>query len=72
MAGTIAAAGGLYARSDPATGEQVDPGYRVDMSENTLETAFLNEVHATLACRPSPAGTLIVLKIVKASATARL
>lgn len=64
------AAGGLYARV--VNGEQLDPGYSVDVGPTVNTEAVLrnNSVAAVLALRVSPVGTLIDLTIVKAGLTA--
>lgn len=60
------AAGGLYARV--VNGEQLDPGYSVDVGPAVNTEAVLrnNSIAAVLALRVSPVGTLIDLTIVKA------
>lgn len=65
------AAGGLYERFDD-NGEQVDPGYSVDVGPTVNTDAVLaqNTISAVLAARVSPVGTLIRLTIVKAALTA--
>ena len=64
------AAGGLFERI--VDGEQVDPGYSVDVgpSVNTDDVLANNEIHAVLAVRVSPVGQLIDLTIVKSGLTA--
>lgn len=64
------AAGGLYERI--VDGEQVDPGYSVDVgpSINTDAVLSANKIAAVVALRVSPVGTLIDLTIVKAGLTA--
>ena len=64
------AAGGLYERT--VNGEQVDPGYSVDVGPTVNTDAVLaaNKVAAVVALRVSPVGTLIDLTIVKAGLTA--
>ena len=64
------AAGGLYARV--VDGEQLDPGYSVDVGPTVNTDAVLrnNSIAAVLALRVSPVGTLIDLTIVKAGLTA--
>lgn len=68
----IRAAGGLYERTDEATGEILDPGYSVDVSPNinTVESLQRNEVRALVAARLSPNAALITLTIVKVGLTA--
>lgn len=63
----IAQKGGLYPRIDQATGQMLDPGYKVDTgnSVNTPATLAGNEVRAIVYVRISPAGGLINLTIVK-------
>ena len=64
------AAGGLYERT--VDGQQVDPGYSVDVGPTVNTDAVLaaNKVAAVVALRVSPVGTLIDLTIVKAGLTA--
>lgn len=64
------AAGGLYEQI--IDGEQIDPGYSVDVGEtvNTAAVLASNKVAAVLALRVSPVGSLIDLTIVKAGLTA--
>lgn len=66
----IRAAGGLYERI--VDGQQVDPGYSVDVGEtvNTLAVLNANKVAAVVALRVSPVGSLIDVTIVKAGLTA--
>lgn len=63
----IASAGGLYARIDPMTGQEIDPGYKVETGSevNTPTTLAGNEIRARLLVRIAPAGGLISLTIVK-------
>ena len=63
----IAQKGGLYPRIDQATGQQIDPGYKVDTSNavNTPQSLANNEIRARISVRPSPAGGLISVTIVK-------
>lgn len=65
------AAGGLYERRAD-NGDVLDPGYSIDVGPTVNTDAVLaaNEVHAVLAMRVSPVGTLIALTIVKAGLTA--
>jgi hypothetical protein len=67
----IALDGGLYALSD-ADGEEIDPGYSVvtDGSVNTPETLQLNELHASIAIRPSPSAALIKFSLTKTAVSA--
>lgn len=71
MVDPMRAAGGLYPRSN-ASGEQIDPGYSVDVSEAVNPPALLqqNKIAAVLAVRVSPVGSLIELTIVKTGLTA--
>lgn len=64
------AAGGLYERI--VDGEQIDPGYSVDVGPTVNTDAVLasNKIAAVIALRVSPVGTLIDLTIVKAGLTA--
>lgn len=63
----IADKGGLYARIDQTTGQQIDPGFKVETgsSVNTPASLAQNEVRARLLVRISPVGGLIDLTIVK-------
>jgi hypothetical protein len=64
---------GLYPWIDEETGEQLDPGYKIDtQTVNTRETAAANEVYASLAIRVSPVGALVFLTVTKAGVLARL
>lgn len=56
-------AGGLFARI--VDGNEVDPGYVIDLSGNTPETLAADEVHAKVGARVSPTGETIFLDIVK-------
>lgn len=69
----IAAAGGLYAKTD-AEGNEVDPGYRIDTGPtvNTPETVAAGEVRAAVALRVSPVGELIRVTISKVSLRSEL
>lgn len=60
-------AGGLYGRTNPTTGQLVDPGYSVDTGPGVNSQASLanNEVKARLAVRVAPTGALVSLTIVK-------
>lgn len=64
------AAGGLYARV--IDGNEVDPGYSVDVGDTVNTTAVLNSntIAAVVALRVSPVGSLIDVTIVKAGLTA--
>lgn len=64
------AAGGLYERI--IDGEQIDPGYSVDVGPtvNTEAVLSANKIAAVVAMRVSPVGTLIDVTIVKAGLTA--
>lgn len=66
------AAGGLYERTDPNSGDRLDPGYSVDVGPTVNTEAVLasNKVAAVVAMRVSPVGTLIDVTIVKAGLTA--
>jgi hypothetical protein len=66
----IRAAGGLFERFDENTGERVDPGYSVDVSNNSVEQFDQSKISAVLAVRVSPVGELIELTIVKAGLSA--
>ncbi len=68
----IRAAGGLYPRK--VNGEQVDPGYSVDVgpSVNTEVTLADNQLHAVVKVRISPTAQVIELTISKAAHTAAL
>lgn len=63
----IASAGGLYSRTDELTGQEIDPGYKVDTgsSVNTSATLAMNQIKARLLVRIAPTGGLISLTIVK-------
>lgn len=64
------AAGGLFERF--VNGEQVDPGYSVDVGPTVNTEAVLNAntIAAVVALRVSPVGTLVDVTIVKAGLTA--
>lgn len=70
----LRAAGGLYPKVDPVTGEQVDPGYSVDVSPSVNPASQLaaSKVAAVVAVRVAPVGTLIELTIVKAGLDAQV
>jgi hypothetical protein len=63
--------GGLYERVDEA-GEQIDPGYSVDVGPavNTPVVLARNEVRANVGIRVSPVGQLIVVTVTKAALSA--
>lgn len=69
----MANAGGLFAARD-ATGDQVDPGYRVNTSEsvNPVSSLALNQVFAEVAVRVSPTAAMVNLLVSKAGVTAAL
>jgi hypothetical protein len=73
MVDQVRQAGGLFERIDES-GEQIDPGYSVDVGPavNTPDVFAENQVHAVLAVRVSPVGTLIDLTIVKSGLTANV
>lgn len=62
----MARANGLYPRI--VAGSELDPGYMVDLSGNTAETAAANEIHVAAAFRVSPTGELVVVTLVKTPA----
>lgn len=68
----IRAAGGIFERIDPLTGDVIDPGYSVDVSPNVNSVASLanNEVKALVAARFSPNAALISLTVIKVNLTA--
>lgn len=68
----IRAAGGLFERM--VDGQQLDPGYSVDVGPtvNTQAVLNANTIAAVVALRVSPTGTLIDLTIVKAGLTANV
>ena len=70
----MANAGGLFARIDPNTGDQLDPGYRVNVSSELNPTASLalNQVIAELGIRVSPTAAIVQLTVTKAAVTAAL
>lgn len=65
-------AGGLYPRI--VDGQQLDPGYSVDVGPTVNSTAVLNSntVAAVVALRVSPVGSLVDVTIVKAGLTANV
>lgn len=67
-------AGAFYPLVDPITGQQVDPGYKVETGSevNTQQSLANNEVRARLSVRISPTASLINLNIVKVGILAGL
>lgn len=64
---------GLYPWIDAESGDQLDPGYKIDtQTVNNRETAAANEVYANLSIRVSPVGELVFLTVTKAGVLARL
>lgn len=63
----MATAGGLFARVNQVTGEQMDPGYLVETggTVNTLDNLANNEVRGRVSVRVSPTAALISVTIVK-------
>lgn len=70
----IKVAGGLYGRVDPATGQQLDPGYKVDVGPgiNTEATLASGEAIVALSVRIAPTGSLIRFIVTKVALTASL
>lgn len=70
----VAAAGGLYARTDEATGQELDPGYVIDVGPdvNPVSSLATQTVNAALYLRPSPAASLIRLVITEVALNAAL
>lgn len=71
----MSAAGGLYARVDPAdpTGPPLDPGFRVRVLDiNPVEVSAQNKVLAELGIRVSPSAAIVQLTVTKAAVTAAL
>lgn len=68
----IRVAGGIYPRRDEDTGDELDPGYSVDVgpSVNTQAVIAGDELRAVIALRVSPVATDLVVTIVKAGLTA--
>lgn len=66
-------AGGLYEAYD-LEGNQIDPGYRVDVGEgvNTQASLLSGEARVSLLVRVSPTGALITLTVTKVGLTAAL
>jgi phage tail sheath protein FI len=64
---------GLYPWIDEESGEQLDPGYKIDtQTVNTRLTAAANQVFASLSIRVSPVGEMVFLTVTKAGVLARL
>ena len=74
IAEPMASAGGLFASYDPVSGNQIDPGYKVDTGSTLNTTASLaqNQVLATVSLRISPVGATVSLSVTKAGVTAAL
>lgn len=70
----MANAGGLFARFDPNNGDQIDPGYRVNVGSdlNPVGSLALNQVIAELGIRVSPTAAIVQLTVTKAAVTAAL
>jgi hypothetical protein len=70
----MADAGGLFARYDPNTGDQIDPGYRVNVGSdlNPVGSLALNQVIAELGIRVAPTAAIVNLTVTKAAVTAAL
>lgn len=70
----MAAAGGLFARYDQNNGDQLDPGYRVNVGSelNPVASLALNQVIAELGIRVSPTAAIVQLTVTKAAVTAAL
>lgn len=68
----MAKAGGLYARLDPVTGQQLDPGYVVDVGSdvNTPATIAAGQVNARIGIRPAPAAEFIYIDVAAGAADA--
>lgn len=66
--------GGIYPLVDPLTGDDIDPGYKVETGTNVNTSASLasNEIRARLSVRISPTGALVTLEIVKVATQAGL
>lgn len=66
----IAVAGGLFARR--VDGEEVDPGYSIDVSDavNPIGDLQANKVAAVVAVRPSPTASLITVTTIRVGLTA--
>lgn len=67
----LSQAGGLFPLVDVATGQQIDPGYKVETgsSVNTADNIAKNKLAARVSVRISPSGALITLTIVKTPTT---
>lgn len=67
MVEPIRAAGGLYEKINPDTGDAIDPGYQVNVSSPVAvgTEQATNAVHAELMVRVSPAAGMITLRIIK-------
>jgi len=70
----MADAGGLFARFDPLTGDQLDPGYKVNVGSdiNPVGSLALNQVIAELGIRVAPTAAIVLLTVTKAAVTAAL
>lgn len=70
----MSSAGGLFARIDPITGDQIDPGYRVNVGSdlNPVTSLALNQVIAELGIRVAPTAAIVQLTVTKAAVTAAL
>lgn len=68
----IRTAGGIFERTDPVSGEVVDPGYSVDVSPNinSVDSLARNVINAQVVVRLSPNASTIILNIVKAGLSA--
>lgn len=69
----MATAGGLFAGHD-ASGDQVDPGYRViaDETLNSTASLALNKILAQAAVRVAPTAAMVEILVSKAGVTAAL
>lgn len=65
----IARAGGLFARVDATSGDELDPGYSV-AARTPLDALANGRILLDVALRPSPVGTLIDVTVTKAALTA--
>jgi hypothetical protein len=70
----MADVGGLFARFDPVNGDQLDPGYRVNVGSdlNPVGSLALNQIIAELGIRVSPTAAIVQLTVTKAAVTAAL
>lgn len=70
----MADAGGLFARYDANTGDQLDPGYKVNVGSdlNPVGSLALNQIIAELGIRVSPTAAIVQLTVTKAAVTAAL